>query len=87
MPISEMYTEYPVCVHVEFYIHTQVPPRPSNRNSLNQGISYVQNSDSQTEICVDTETVTTHRPRNTGTHTQRETNTDPRITKKIRTYN
>ena len=43
--------------------HTkQVPPRPSNRNSLNQGILYTQNSDSQTEICVNTETVTTHRP-------------------------
>ena len=68
--------------------HTkQVPPRPSNRNSLNQGILYTQNSDSQTEICVNTETVTTHRPRNTGTHTQTERNTDPRITNKIRAYN
>ena len=86
MPISEMYTEYPVCVHVEFYIHTQVPPRPSDRNSLNQGISYIQNSDSQTEICVDTETVTTHRPSHApephlpgGGHSPKGATTPPRF--------
>ena len=83
MQISQIYTEYPECVHIEFYIHKQNEYHPDppieTPQTKAQDLTHAK-SHTQTENCVDTEIITTHRPRNTGSHTQRETNTDPRIT-------